>query len=682
MSPLGSRGTGRIRRVAGRAALTIGVVTACFGLLAFRLSDITLAEVLAAMASIPAEAVLWSLVFGLVSHLAISGYDLLAFTRIARRVPWPRALMGGFAGTVMGQVLGFGLVTGALARARVYRANEINATEAVALSGFVATGFYMGLGVLLAMLLLWDPGMGATVTGLAPATIQGAAGALLAILVTAALLCSARPLSLRAGPLTLRMPDAGWLAGCTALAVADLVPAAFCLAALLPADALPPPAAFIAIYITGVALGHLIGAPGAAGPFEGVLFLALPAVAAPDLAAGILLYRLTYYLPPFCAALVLIARAPATPRAALLSGDALRNRIAWVMDTASQAEAELVMLGDKHVYCPEDGDGFVFYGISGRVWLVMGDPVGPHRSWPAMIAGLQAEARAAGAALVAYKATAASWCVWKPLGYSVHLLGEEAALDMADWTLDSSARRELRRKFGGARKAGVTLRRHLPGEHPVTEMAEVAEAWRAAKGHEQGFSMGRWDPGFNSRHMAVSAWVQERLVAFATFWVSGDGSEWMMDLMRQRPEAPNGTMYAVTADATAFARESGARRVNLCMAPLSGLEHASPATVVSRIGRLIYSRFNHRHHLQGMRRFKDVFRPDWSPRAVMVPNAASLPEALLAAHALIRGAVDPHAHESTRSPLMIAPPYRPRPAENEPGPRAVRPAPRAVRPAA
>ena len=54
------------------------------------------------------------------------------------------------------------------------------------------------------------------------------------------------------------------------------------------------------------------------------------------------------------------------------------------MDSASQAEAELVLLGDKHAYFPVEGQGFVFYGISGRIWLVMGDPVAPRAAWVAV----------------------------------------------------------------------------------------------------------------------------------------------------------------------------------------------------------------------------------------------------------------------------------------------------------
>lgn len=653
------RGFGPNVRIVGRAIVMIGVIVACFALLAERFAFLQWSDVVAAIADTPGQAIGIALIFGLFSHAALAGYDLLAFSRIGRHVPWPRALKGGFSGTVVGQVLGFGLITGALARARIYRANAVGAAEAVALSGFVAAGFFTGLGVLLALFLLIDPSIAAQVTGVHTSLIRVLAGSGLAIFALAGILGSLRPCSLNLGRLSIRMPDAAWMAKSTILAAADLIPAALCLAVLLPAEALPSLTAFVAIYVTGVALGHLLGSPGAAGPFEAVLFLTLPAGLAPELAAGILLYRLVYYVPAFLAALILIARAPKVPETVLETDDRLRDRVAWIMDETHQAEAELVLLGDKHIYCLSDGEGFVAYGISGRIWLVMGDPVGPRRAWDALIAGLEVEARAAGAVLVAYKATTTAHPVWQARGYQTHSLGEEATLTPADWTLDGSDKRELRRKIKATEKAGIALCRHDPGEHPLMEMAQVAEAWRAGKGHEQTFSMGHWSPAFNSRHMVVSAWSGDGLTAFATFWVSGDGSEWMLDLIRQRPNTPNGTMYAILAEAIAFARERGAERFNLCIAPLSGLGNVTPSTWASKLGHAVYLRGNAHHHFQGMRRFKDVFRPDWSPRALVVPNAAVIPEALLAAHALVNGRGNPILHAGDRTPLMAPPFYQP-----------------------
>ena len=653
-------------RLMGRAILIATVFAGCFLLLGERLSDMRLDDVLSAMAAIPLDVCLLALVFGLLSHLALAGYDMLAFTRIGRKVPWPRALAGGFSGTVIGQVLGFGLITGSLARARIYRANGIGVAEAAALSGFVAAGFLSGLSVLLALLLLVDPSVAAEITGFSAATVRALAVVGLVVISVAAIMGSARPLTLTVGKLALHVPDGKWLVKSTLLAGADLIPAALCLAVMLPWEVLPSLAAFVAIYVTGVALGHMIGSPGAAGPFEGVLFLALPQVGAADLAAAIVIYRLIYYLPPFLGALVIVARAPSVPRVELLFGELLRNRIGWVVDKAEQAEAELVYLGDKHVYCPADGEGFVFYGISGRIWLVLGDPVAPRSSWNALLGGLRAEARAAGATLACYKSTVHALPAWHAQGYSLHPLGEEASIDLALWSLDGSARRELRRKLKTARKANLSMRRYLPGEHPVDEMAEVAHAWRDQKGSEQGFSMGCWQPEFNGRHVAICAFRQGKIVAFSTIWVSADGKEWMLDLMRQVPDAPNGAIYAVLVEAIEMAREAQATSFNLCMAPFSGLKNCASGTWLSRLFAWLYNRFNHRHGLHGMRRFKEVFRPEWSQRYLAVPNALAVPEVLIAAHALVhRGGDILAAHETPRTPCLMPQPLTPEASAGE-----------------
>lgn len=643
---------GAALRMSGKMAVFVLAILGSAWLVQDKLADVRAEDVWAAMAAIPIEACVLAFVFGLLSHLALAGYDMLALTRIGRRVPWARALSGGFSGTVMSQVLGFGLITGSLARARIYRANGIGPTEAVALSGFVAAGFFLGLGMLLAMLLLVDPSAAVAATGLASGTVRVFALTGLLTIIAASLLTRGRPRAFKLGRMTIRVPDGKWLAMATALAAADLLPAALCLAVMLPGEAIPSLAVFVSIYITGVALGHMIGSPGAAGPFEGIIFLALPAIGAEELAAGILMYRLVYYLPPFAMALWMIARTPGAPRVALLSGDALRDRVDWIMDETPQAEAELVHLGDKHVYCPADGEGFVFYGISGRVWLVIGEPVGPRRAWDDLIEGLEAEAHAAGAVLAIYKANDSARTFWLDRGYHLQPLGQEAVIDLSDWSLDGSARRELRRKCRSAGKAGLSLARHLPGTHPGAEMAEVAEAWRAMKGGEQSFSMGHWQPGFNARHMAVSAWHQNRLIAFATVWTSGDGTEWMLDLMRQLPEVPNGAMHALLVEAIEMAKEAGAQRFNLCMAPLSGLEQADPVTRLSRAAHRVYADMNHRHGLQGMQRFKDIFRPEWMTRHVAVPKMLLLPEALLASYLLVHRQAAPAESTSLRTPWM------------------------------
>ena len=232
-------------------------------------------------------------------------------------------------------------------------------------------------------------------------------------------------------------------------------------------------------------------------------------------------------------------------------------------------------------------------------------------------------------------------------------------MDVTGWSLDGSHRRELRRKIRTIEKAGITLDRHHPGTLPLDAMASVAEVWHTAKGHQQSFSMGHWEPRFNARHAAISAQGPRGMIAFATFWQSGDGKEWMLDLMRQGQDVPNGTMHAILAEAAKMAHEAGARRLNLCMAPLSGLDRCSPITPVSRLAQRYYDTQNHRHGLQGMRRFKEIFCPSWTPRYVAGATWLHVAEAMAAAHHLVNGSagteVRTEERATARSPLLALP---------------------------
>lgn len=636
-----------------RTALTCGFISLCVMLLRDRFATVELADVGAALSEIAPASIALAFVLGAISHIGLAGYDMLAFTRIGRWVPWTRALKGGFAGTVMSQTVGLGLITGTYARSRIYRANGIGPAEAFAVSTFVATGFFMGIGVLLACLLIIDPAPAVAALHLGPDVVRilSASGLVGALLLVA--LRSRVAGEIRLGKTCLSLPNGTWLARATALAAADLIPAALCLAVLLPADAMPSFAAFVAIYITAMALGHLTGAPGAVGAFEGIVFLALPMVPPDALIAGVLAYRAIYYLPSFALSMVFIFGARGSPDVTPIGPKEIRDHVAWVVDSAPQAEGELAYLGDKLIYAPRGSAAFAMYAMTGRFWVLMGDPVGPESAWPDLLDAMDTEARTHGATLVSYKATDAARAYWSARGHRILPLGHEGVLDAASFSLDGSARRELRRKCRTVEKAGVEIRAHAPGAAPLGEMAALAEAWRTDKSRpEQSFSMGHWSPSFAARHPMFAAYLDGRLIAFLTIWTSGDGSEWMLDLMRQRSDAPNGTMHALIAAAAIAAREADVADFNLCMAPLSGLDAAEPQSWLTRAGDTIYRRYDRHHGLQGLRRFKEIFRPVWAQRYLAAPTTLDLIEALFAVHRLVHGQADPARTETERCPWL------------------------------
>jgi len=235
---------------------------------------------------------------------------------------------------------------------------------------------------------------------------------------------------------------------------------------------------------------------------------------------------------------------------------------------------------------------------------------------------------------VVYRASPACARMMAQAGWSVSRHGQEAILPLDAYDPDTPARRGLRRKLRQARRAGVTLTRHAPGTLPLAPLEPVSRAWLARKGGaERGFALGRFEPAYLARMDLVLARVEGRIVGFASLWVSGDGAEWSVDLMRVLPEAPDGTMHALVDAGIALARERGARRFSLCSVPLAGL--GRPVTWPERVGHRIWTRRGAALGLHGLWRFKAMFDPQWEDRYVATRSPRDMPCAVMGIRRLI-----------------------------------------------
>ena len=75
------------RGLALRSIVPLVALVACGALLQQRFEDTEWSQVSSAISDISMWTVIAALVLGLLSHLGLAGYDLLAFARIGRRVP-------------------------------------------------------------------------------------------------------------------------------------------------------------------------------------------------------------------------------------------------------------------------------------------------------------------------------------------------------------------------------------------------------------------------------------------------------------------------------------------------------------------------------------------------------------------------------------------------------------------
>jgi phosphatidylglycerol lysyltransferase len=302
--------------------------------------------------------------------------------------------------------------------------------------------------------------------------------------------------------------------------------------------------------------------------------------------------------------------------------------------------ANLALLGDKSLMFSETGQSMIMYGVSGRSWVALGDPLGPESERGELAWRFRESADEHGGWPVFYEVSARHLPIYIDLGLTLLKLGEEAIVPLAGFSLDGGSRKALRRTRKDAMKAGASFEVIPPEEthNFLPGLKQISDEWLAAKRtKEKGFSLGRFDERYLKSFPVALIRVGDAVVAFANVWIGADHAELSVDLMRYTSVAPPGVMEYLLIELMLWGRENGYQRFNLGMSPLSGIENRSLAPLWNRIGALLFSRGEPFYNFQGLRLYKEKFDPVWEPRYLASPGGLVLPRILTNVASLISG---------------------------------------------
>ena len=316
-------------------------------------------------------------------------------------------------------------------------------------------------------------------------------------------------------------------------------------------------------------------------------------------------------------------------------------KVAVVLRTVDDAAGALALLGDKYLMLSDDGRGLLMYGVSGRTWVALGDPLGPDQSRHELAWRFRETADENGARPVFYEVSARFLPIYIDLGLTLLKMGEEAMVPLTGFSLEGGDRKGLRRTQRDMQKAGAVFE-VVPAEQVpqlIPTLKTISDDWLAAKAtREKGFSLGRFDPAYLAHFPHALVRVGERVVAFANLW-TGNGTELSADLMRYSRDAPHGVMEFLFIEAMLWGRAQGFTKMNLGMAPMSGLDPHALAPRWHRLGRLLYRHGEHFYNFQGLRQYKEKFDPVWEPRYLATPAGLALPRVLTNIASLISGGI-------------------------------------------
>ena len=127
----------------GRVVLTVSALALAIWLVRRELGQLRLRDIVDAIGATPPEAVLLSVVFAAASYACLVASEWFACGYVGRSQPFARLAPLSFAAHVLASNLGFGLVSGAAVRLRLYRALDLDPKAVAGLSVLVSTAIFL-----------------------------------------------------------------------------------------------------------------------------------------------------------------------------------------------------------------------------------------------------------------------------------------------------------------------------------------------------------------------------------------------------------------------------------------------------------------------------------------------------------------------------------------------------------
>jgi phosphatidylglycerol lysyltransferase len=317
-------------------------------------------------------------------------------------------------------------------------------------------------------------------------------------------------------------------------------------------------------------------------------------------------------------------------------------QVQQIVDKSPDPRAHLALLDDKNILFSEGDDGFIMYGVRGRTWAAMGDPIGPPKvraelAWRFLelcdhYNGLPAF----------YQVDADNLALYIDLGLSLFKIGDEARVDLPSFSIDRPGFKDLRYVHRRCHREGADFSLIPAADVPavMTELEQVSAAWIAdRKTREKRFSVGFFSEDYLRRCPCAVVRKDGRIIAFSNLWPGAQHNEISLDLMRYVPEALYGVMDFMFVELIHWAKAEGYRWFNLGTAPLSGLEVRRLSPVWYRIGSLAYRFGDQFYSFQGLRKYKEKFGPEWRPKFLASRGGLGLGRVLFDIPALISGSI-------------------------------------------
>jgi glycosyltransferase 2 family protein len=294
-------------------ALSLAIFVAAALVLYHLLRDINPHALLEALKATRWQTLLGAGCFVAAGYLTLTFYDLFALRAIGRTdLPYRVAALGGFTSYAVGHNIGASVFSGGAVRYHIYSTKGLSVADVTKICFVAGLTFWLGNVTVLGLGILCTPEAAKAIDQLPLWVNRGFALLLLALLCAYVVWVSARPRVIGRDEWRVTLPGGTLTLVQIAIGIVDLSCCAAAMYMLMPAwpPGFPPgPLGFgmvAVIFVAATLLGFASHAPGGLGVFDATMLIALYQFNKEDLLAGLLLFRLLYYIVPFVLSLLIL----------------------------------------------------------------------------------------------------------------------------------------------------------------------------------------------------------------------------------------------------------------------------------------------------------------------------------------------------------------------------------------
>lgn len=330
-------------------------------------------------------------------------------------------------------------------------------------------------------------------------------------------------------------------------------------------------------------------------------------------------------------------------------------------------------LPNRHFLTP-DGEGLVNYRLTGKVALVLGDPICSPERQQQVTQSFLTFCRRHHWRVAFYQASSEHLVAYRSLNLRVFKIGEEAIINPQTFTLNGSAIANVRTSCRRAEREGVVISWYegVPPTEVMQQLEHVSGIWLEQKAgrnaSETGFSTGRLEdiptlaehaemfapPSLSSAQMhqklphfvtGVATTRSGDPCAFVTFTpiygsATGETTEtetpttranggWGLDLMRRVPNAPPGVMELLLVRAIERFQPCGASVMSLGMVAMADTRQET-TSAQQQLTHFVAHRLGLLETRGTLFSFKQKFHPRWESRYLVTNTTLALPLIMMA----------------------------------------------------